>query len=80
MITEEVSVVAIVAIMVVHKHSWTVNKLANYMPVMIIVVIIFVITVRVWMVPAVIVAPAVVVPTVVLPTAIPVIIFIIIIV
>lgn len=66
--------------MIVHKHGWTVNKLANYVSVMIIVIIILVVTVWIWIVPSVIVAPAAVVPTIVFPTTIPVIVFVVIVV
>ncbi len=70
--TEELPVVAIVLVMIVHKYRRMVIEITNYMSVMVMTVVVLMVPVRVWMIRMVIVAPAAVVPPVTLPASVPV--------
>lgn len=71
-IPEEVSIVAIIPVVVVNKYIGPVNKLSDNMPVSWVMVIMFMIPVRIRVVSVIIVSPAIKIPAVSFPVAIPV--------
>ena len=78
-IPEKVPVISVIFGVVRNINLWPVNKPADYMPVIRMVVIIFVMFVGIRIVVAVIISPAIVVPSVTFPISFPMFIIIVII-
>jgi hypothetical protein len=79
-VSEKVTIVKIVPVMIVYVDYWFNHKPADYMPVIVVVIIMFVVKVRIRIVIAVIIFPTAVVPPVIFPISFPMfIVFVIII-
>ena len=76
---EEMSVIAIIPVVIVVKYHRTNIEPAYYMSIIWMVIVVFVIPVRIRIISAVIIAPAIVVPTVMFPSSVPVFLSIVII-